>query len=92
MSIFSEGQVYFIVTFVDRDLAIPVVQTIRYCGESESREDGQLLLFDQLEAMGEPRRIFVRPSDAEDLVLSFEKMISVLSRSLNGEIGSKGIG
>jgi len=38
MSIFSEGQVYFVVTFVDRPIAVPVIQTIKCCEQSESRE------------------------------------------------------
>lgn len=83
-----EGQIYYIATFIDAELKAPVVQTLRYL-EKGGDDENPLEYFDQIEAMGEVKRIFIAASDVESLVLDFEGLLTVLQRSFDGDLLSK---
>lgn len=87
-----EGQIYYVATFIDAELKVPVVQTLRYLEKGSDDDENPLEYFDQIEAMGEVKRIFIAASDVESLVLDFEGLLTVLQRSYDGDLLSKGRG
>ncbi|MBX9399791.1 hypothetical protein K4L06_00600 [Lysobacter sp. BMK333-48F3] len=74
------GCIYFLVTFVDAEMTVPVVQTLRYLEKKEASGQGVVALFNELSAEDEPL-FFVREEDVAHMVLDEQQLISTLERS-----------
>ena len=84
------GSFYYTATFVDPELKIPIIQTLKYLGEDTNETNDSILLFDEVDAMHGEKRIFIMKSHSDSLILEIEGLLEVLQRSVNGELLLKG--
>ncbi|MBN6110305.1 hypothetical protein [Xanthomonas bonasiae] len=84
------GSFYYTATFVDPELKIPIIQTLKYFGEDTNEANSSILLFDEIDAMHGEKRIFIMKSNSDSLILEIEGLLEVLQRSVNGELLLKG--
>lgn len=84
----KRGAVRFLVTFVDPDLTIPIIRTIKFERFERSDYGDALLIFREIHFDGEGEALFVRESDAEELVLDQDRLIRVLRRCFDGTLSS----
>lgn len=83
---FITGNAYFIVTFGDENLTVPIVQTLIF-EEQQKRTDGTAyFLFKELRAMEEDSRIFLDEEDASALVLDRKGLIARLKKCFSGQL------
>ena len=83
-----EGNYYFTAGFLDADLTIPIVTTIKYLSEDQTEQGENVLLFEKIDFSSNGERMFVRPNDVDELVMTKRSLIDLLQQSLDGTLAS----
>jgi len=77
----EKNNVYFIILFSDKDMDIPVIQTLVY-QEKKVAEDGSsfLYLFNEIKPHDDESMFFVQEDDIEKLVVDKKGLVEKLSQ------------
>ncbi|MEA9556753.1 hypothetical protein VC273_12785 [Xanthomonas nasturtii] len=82
---------YYTITFLDNELRIPVIQTLKYLGEKSNSEKESILLFNSIDAMQGEKPVFIAREHVHSLVTDSEGLLEILRLSISGELPSKGL-
>jgi hypothetical protein len=89
MRAYIELQPYFLVKFEDRDLKIPIVETLMFERETTAADGSTRLMFRSLSHPDEPK-IALAPLEAEHLISTTSELLEKLARSFAGTLALVG--
>ncbi len=78
----SQGKIYFIVTFFDEELTIPIVQTLKFLEEGKRSNGKKYFLFTQLLPKNETKFI-VEEDHLAELVVNGAGLLDKLTECFN---------
>jgi hypothetical protein len=89
MSDFVLGKPYFLIKFLDRDLTLPIVQTLLWVETVSNSSGDATILFDQLLDDGTSEKLALQEPVARHLVVDSEELLARLSRCFAGTLTDK---
>ncbi len=85
---FVQGQTYFIVMFDDKELTVPIVQTLTYLKRGERSNGTKYYLFKELGRATKKANFLVDEKNADDLVLDQAGLIQQLKDCFAGKLAT----
>jgi hypothetical protein len=85
MRVYVKSQPYFLVKFEDRDLKVPLIETLVFEKEAAAADGSPRLLFRSLSNQDEPK-IALLPEHAEHLVSTPSELLEKLAKSFAGTL------
>lgn len=85
MRAYVKSEPYFLVKFEDRDLTVPVIETLMFEEESNAADGSSRLLFRSL-SNPDDLRISLAPTDAEHLISTAPELLEKLTSAFRGTL------
>ena len=87
---YIENCCYYFILFVDGDLRIPVIRTVRYLGITQRQGQPDVLLFEDVDTDAQQRKLVFGLADAGDVVLDGPALINRLKKCFEGSLAAGG--
>ncbi|RZZ88373.1 hypothetical protein [Pseudoxanthomonas winnipegensis] len=87
----KKGGTYFIVTFEDKDLKVPIIQTLEFVSEEVGSSGTSVALFRQCGINENEKMFFVRDCDLESLLVDQKGLLAMLEKSFSGRLHIEGM-
>lgn len=88
----EKGSFYYMVNFLDFDLTIPLVQTLRYIGEEIDGRGVAAMYFDEINSMGDEKKIFVEKAGLDAVIHDIQGLVHILDLTSKGRLAKDGLG
>ena len=85
---YKQDAIYFLILFLDPDLHVPIVRTLRFVGATRRKDGSAALMFRDVDPQGKKAKIIFGESEAAEVVLGPAGLMARLTLCFAGTLAT----